>query len=310
LTERRPDWTKATQACFAVAISALLSMVLATSGPAFAENELAAKYGGVGLDTSLVDQQCLVNHCSLSAKACLQDDPSCRKGLTCTAKCMGDNACITGCMARYGNEHLDQLLSCTIEKHECIKVAILPGGADEFGTEPMPPAPVVVNFNPTSLEGSWYKVLGYNPNYDCYACQRNTFERNDPNAAEGIKKTDNRLGFIATTGTYARQHETTLGMDVEFSMPHLLPDGSPPPPSGTRETIRFLNEDYRDNKLDSSDFATLVGSESIGLNDYHTHETMIFDASPSLASTHKLINGRSYARTAHSEGEMFGLSTF
>jgi hypothetical protein len=82
--------------------------------PALAENELSAKYGG-GLDTSLVDQTCLVNHCSLQAKACLADDPDCRKGLTCTAKCLGDNSCITGCMARYGNSHLDNLLKCTIE---------------------------------------------------------------------------------------------------------------------------------------------------------------------------------------------------
>jgi hypothetical protein len=71
------------------------ALLMGSSMPALAENELSAKYGG-GLDTSLVDQQCLLNKCNLQAKACLQDDPSCRKGLTCTAKCLGDNACITG----------------------------------------------------------------------------------------------------------------------------------------------------------------------------------------------------------------------
>ena len=61
-------------------------------GASFAENELSDKYGGKGFDSSLVDQTCLVDKCSVQAKACLADDPSCRKGLTCTAKCMGDNS--------------------------------------------------------------------------------------------------------------------------------------------------------------------------------------------------------------------------
>ena len=109
-------------------------------------------------DTSLVDQTCLVDKCSLQSKACLVDDPSCRKGLTCTAKCMGDNACITGCMARYGNSHLDDLLKCTIEDNECIKVAILPGGGDKAGEEPRSPVETVKGFKPRQLEGKWYKV--------------------------------------------------------------------------------------------------------------------------------------------------------
>ena len=46
---------------------------------------------------------------------------------------MGDNSCITGCMAAYGSKNLDNLLKCTIEEHNCIKVAILEGGDDEAG---------------------------------------------------------------------------------------------------------------------------------------------------------------------------------
>jgi len=251
----------------ALAVAALSASVLLTPDAALAENELSAKYGGKGFDSSLVDQTCLVDRCSLQAKACLADDPSCRKGLTCTAKCLGDNACITGCMARYGNENLDNLLKCTIEDNECIKVAILDGGADEFGTEPRAPAPTVRNFNLASMEGSWYKVAGFNPNYDCYACQRNTFS--------------------APTGD-------SLQVDVEFSMPHLLPDGSPPPPRNVRENVQ------------SSDDGIMVGSQSIGFNDYATHETMVFDKAPS-PSSNLVFNDASYARTAHSEGEMFGL---
>lgn len=272
-----------------MAAAAALTALLSLSGPVWAENELSAKYGS-GLDTSLVDQTCLVNHCSLQATTCMVDDPNCRKGLTCTAKCLGDNACITGCMARYGNTNLDQLLKCTIEDHACIKVAILEGGSDPFGQEPKAPVPTVPDFDPQTLQGVWYKVVGYNPNYDCYACQRNTFSY--------AKTYDNAL-LNNINNPFVPNNK--LRMDVEFSMPHLLPDGSPPPPSNARESLRLQGEQ-------------LVGSESIGLNDYNTHETMIFDRVVSPVERLVLHKGTdeevSYARTAHSEGEMFGLSKY
>jgi hypothetical protein len=263
-----------------VVAAAFISASLTFGAPAWAENELSDRYGG-GLDTSLVDQTCLVDKCSLQAKACLADDPSCRKGLTCTAKCLGDNACITGCMARYGDSNLDNLLKCTIEDNECIKVAILPGGADKYGEEPRSPAPTVQNFDARTLEGAWYKVVGYNPNYDCYACQRNTFSPMD---------SDNVFGYT-----------NKLQMDVEFSMPHLLPDGSPPPPKNIRETITLNEKD-----------GSMLGSLSVGMNDYSTHETMVFDKVPNPLDNFVMQKGtseeKSFARTAHSEGEMFGLS--
>lgn len=250
---------------------------------AHAEDELYAKYGGKGFDSSLVDQTCLVDKCSLQAKSCLADDPDCRKGLTCTAKCLGDNACITGCFARYGNANLDNLLKCTIEDHECIKVAILDGGEDKFGQEPRSVAPTIKNFDLKSMDGSWYKVVGFNPNYDCYACQKNSFES---------MATPTLLG--------AQRDADKLKVDVEFSMPKMLPDGSPPPPKLERENL-FLGDD-----------GVMAGSKSIALNKYATHETMIFDQPSQVSKMTNILlgkgsNEKSYARTAHSEGEMFGL---
>lgn len=288
-----------------IACSFLVGAIISISfmQPGWAENELSDRYGGKGLDTSLVDQTCLVNKCSLQATACLKDDPDCRKGLTCTAKCMGDNTCITGCMARYGNGHLDDLLKCSIEDNECIKVAILPGGADAYGEEPRAPSPTIPKFNVASLQGSWYKVVGMNPNYDCYACQRNSFAmpKSWPSASDGL----------LPVGNFGSSSNSRLEVDVEFSMPRLLPDGSPLPPSNVREDILFVKEEGVENE----NTMQLLGSQSIALNDYHTHETMIFD-SPAKdsgiwpATISLPLNGEgqvTYARTAHSEGEMFGL---
>ncbi|GMI21931.1 hypothetical protein TeGR_g8063 [Tetraparma gracilis] len=233
-------------ACF----SALLSLSLLSPPsalPAFAENELLGKYGG-GVHTDLVDTSCLKSKCARPAEACLVADPSCRKGLACIAKCLGSNECITGCEARYGSARLDDLLACTIEENECIKVAILPGGADAQGEEPRAPKATVAA-SPKALQGSWYKVIGFNPNYDCYHDQRNTF--------------------------------TPAGKDmsvaVKFSLPR-LPD-SPAPDAGPPALL---------------------------LNDYATTERLVFDP------PHELKGGgpasRALARTAHSEGRMFGLT--
>jgi hypothetical protein len=302
----------------------LVTTPLSHVSAAHAEDELYAKYGNKGLDTSLVDKDCLVNQCALQAKACLQDDPSCRKGLTCTAKCLGDNACITGCFAKYGTPNLDTLLKCTIEDNDCIKIAILEGGPDTLGTEPRSIAPTVQNFNMASLEGTWYKVVGYNPNYDCYACQRNTFS-SPQRSSNSDEKTPvvvgGLLGHAFSKLTSSSAAADQLQVNVEFSMPRMmnddellyLEDGSPIPPiSGIRETYTASNNDGGSGVSGSG------GLQSVGYNAYSTHETMIFDHT----ATHNSINSiqnvltlgkgtdneKLYSRTAHSEGEMFGLS--
>lgn len=267
----------------AIFASSVLISSLLLGQPVGAENELSDKYGGKGFDSSLVDQTCLVDKCSNQAKACLADDPSCRKGLTCTAKCLGDNSCITGCMARYGNQNLDNFLRCTIEDHECIKIAILTGGSDPYGKEPRSPAPTVRDFDYRSMEGTWYKVVGFNPNYDCYQCQRNSFS--------SMSSEQKRDGLSDVS--------SQLEVGVEFSMPHLMPDGSPLPPKNTRESILVKND-------------LMTGMKSIGLNEYSTKEVMIFDKGGErenmLVLNKGTFNEASFSRTAHSEGEMFGLS--
>merc|ERR1712071_439748 len=139
------------------------------------------------------------------------------------------------------------------------------------------------NFDLRAMEGSWYKVVGFNPNYDCYACQKNSFES------------------MATPTLFGSGPDADkLRVEVEFSMPKMLPDGSPPPPKNERENI-FKGND-----------GVLEGAKSIALNKYATRETMVFDQPNKASQVKNLVlgkgaNEKSYARTAHSEGEMFGL---
>mmetsp|Transcript_33215 Transcript_33215/g.37766 ORF Transcript_33215/g.37766 Transcript_33215/m.37766 type:complete len:505 (-) Transcript_33215:365-1879(-) len=276
------DKKKATKLVSTVITTAAFSAACLLNGPALAEDELAAKYGS-GFNPDLIDQKCLVDRCSTQAKACLIDDLSCRKGLTCTAKCLGDNSCITGCMARYNDKNLDNLLKCTIEDNACIKIAILEGGGDKFGQEPRAPVPTIKSFDLKSMEGSWYKVIGFNPTYDCFSCQRNTFSTPKDSKVAGLFGINDKLQ-----------------VDVEFSMLHLLPDGTPEPPKNVLENI-----------ISSPDDGLTYGSQSIAYNDYETHEVMVFDDAKNplvdLVLNKGSDNEKSYSRTAHTEGEMFGL---
>jgi len=180
------------------AAAALAAALNLCPSPAAAENELAAMHGG-GFDSSLIDTTYFTEGgaCAAAADKCVKTG-DCRRGMTCTAKCLGDNACITGCFAKYGNEPMNDLLECSIEKHACIKVAILPPGPDTATAAPAPPLAPVADFKPRSLEGTWYKVMGWNNRYDCFDCQRNSFAAAGPNQ---------------------------LKVDVEFSMPR---PGAPP----------------------------------------------------------------------------------
>ena len=89
---------------------------------------------------------------------------------------MGDSQCTLGCFARYGNKVLDDVLQCTIEDAGCIKIAIMEPGGDSPLEAPLPPKPIIAA-TPASMQGRWYKVMGWNSNYDCFDCQRNSFSK-------------------------------------------------------------------------------------------------------------------------------------
>jgi len=190
-------WAAALQASL---VAALAGSLLVSGSPAWAENELADLANSKST-SELVDPQCFADKCSLQTKACV-NNPDCTKGLVCTAKCMGDAQCTVGCFARFGNPDLDKVLSCTIEDAECIKIALMKPGADGPLDAPLPPRPIIP-VSKSSLQGKWYKVMGWNPMYDCFDCQSNTFDQ--PSAKE-----------VANT-----IEADSMNVEVQYSMPRV-----------------------------------------------------------------------------------------
>ena len=168
-------WNTLRKRCEAALASAFMaSSVLTFPGYGVAEDELASFANGE-FNPDLVNTECFATSCKSSTKACVENG-DCKKGLLCTARCLGDSACITGCFARFGNNVLNDLLQCTIEDYKCINIAIVPPGDQAPEEVPPPPLDLAPSFTPASMEGSWYKVLGWNRQYDCFDCQMNTFE--------------------------------------------------------------------------------------------------------------------------------------
>jgi len=116
------------------------------------------------------DPSCFFNQCKEPTQACFTN-PACLKGITCLGNCRGEQLCATQCFARFGSEKLNAWLACTLEEEECVSTGVQQDTQAFYANPP----PVVGSFKPSDLEGKWFKVLGYNPKYDNYPCQSNTF---------------------------------------------------------------------------------------------------------------------------------------
>lgn len=158
----------------AVAIATIAPMMFSGIGfnGAYADDELA-KFAADGNAVG-VDGQCFLNKCSRETTKCM-NDPNCLKGLSCLARCKGGSMCSTGCFAKYGSDKLDSLLSCSVEKNDCVHVPKEETGWKSDKLSNLPAQPLEA-FNPDSLKGTWYKVMGLDSRYDCFDCQRNKFD--------------------------------------------------------------------------------------------------------------------------------------
>ena len=71
---------------------------------------------------------------------------------------------------------LGTCLRCAVEINDCVQVPgkeVMGWSVDKL--EDLPSKPIA-NIDSSSLQGSWYKVMGLDSRYDCFDCQKNTFE--------------------------------------------------------------------------------------------------------------------------------------
>jgi hypothetical protein len=157
------------------------SLLLLAAPPVFAAETGAASTEGFAEFAAAggkmeSDPSCFFNQCKAQTTDCFSN-PACLKGITCLGTCRGEQLCATQCFARFGSERLNAWLACTLEDQKCISTGVKQDTSKFYANPP----PAMANFKPSDLEGKWYKVLGYNPKYDTYPCQTNSFSK----AADG-----------------------------------------------------------------------------------------------------------------------------
>lgn len=126
------------------------------------------------------DVTCFITKCGEQTKK-LFSNPRGIKGTTCLGRCKGEQGCATRCFAEFGSADLNNWLSCAIEENECVKI---PKTAFDNSAENVGYPTTVKAFDPKTMVGKWYKVVGLNPNYDMFDCQYNTFEPATPDSSE------------------------------------------------------------------------------------------------------------------------------
>ena len=197
--------------------------------PVYADDELA-RYAAEGNKVG-VDGQCFMRQCALETATCA-NDPNCLKGLSCLARCKGGSLCSTGCFAKYGSDQLNELLSCSVERHDCVHVP----GKDSAGwtTDKLTDLPSMPlrNFDIASLDGSWYKVMGLDTRYDCFDCQMNSFQVKDANTLKmeamfriprptktWIHAEQNHRGIACCRCFSTQQHVSPWDYGASFAVP-------------------------------------------------------------------------------------------
>jgi hypothetical protein len=181
-TERSRSWQQDVATAFLGGSLMLSSTLGLFPAGAIAEEKSAgfeefAAQGGV----MKTDPNCFFDQCGAQSKACFTN-PSCLKGITCLGNCRGEQLCATQCFARFGSERLNNWLSCTLEDKKCVVTGVEQDTSNFYKNPPRTKA--MAEFTPKDLEGKWFKVLGYNPKYDTYPCQVNTFT---PSADGGLE---------------------------------------------------------------------------------------------------------------------------
>ena len=230
-----------------------------------ADDELA-RFAAEGNDVG-VDGTCFMKKCSLETAKCA-NDPNCLKGLSCLARCKGGSMCSTGCFAKFGSDNLDGLLACSVEKNDCVHV---PRDEEAMGWKDdkladLPTKPIE-KFAASSLDGTWYKVMGLDSRYDCFECQRNTFKVSPPTFSD-INIGNNQMKDIEMEALFRIPRPTAPGYlqsriqeKLQVTNPNNFKDKNSMIANADRNTNTNINSNNYDVNLKESATAPTFQSQ-------------------------------------------------
>lgn len=103
-------------------------------------------------------------------------DSVCRDNFQCAGACGNNSTCTFMCSESYKSKAQDSLMYCMFQGHNCLTLPE-PQPIDN-ATCRNPASAVVGELELETMRGTWYVTNGYNPDYDCFACQELTFDFN------------------------------------------------------------------------------------------------------------------------------------
>jgi hypothetical protein len=127
---------------------------------------------------------CISTWCGSKLAACSLDQ-NCRDNMNCAKACGSDNStCTFLCSESYQSKAVDNLMRCMFVDHKCL---YLPDPDPINNAACRNPAQLTVGtIDHAKLTGTWKVNYGFNPDYDCFACQELSFNFNNTDAKNPI----------------------------------------------------------------------------------------------------------------------------
>ncbi|WAR23729.1 VDE-like protein [Mya arenaria] len=156
----------------------MISVILVTFFALFTQEPFASGFAlDLHLPKSNPDVVCIMEHCREESLNCARDS-GCRTNMECVMKCgFTNNSCLFECMNTYEDAIYDALMACLVDDHHCMT---LPPPDKKFKCDV--PSTYAANFTLPLLSGTWYVVLGFNKDYDCFDCQISSYSKT-PNSS-------------------------------------------------------------------------------------------------------------------------------
>jgi len=169
-----------------------------------------------------VDMKCVQRNCNDSYVACM-DDRICVDNVGCVTDCWkvwdkdatpqkyGVQNCTNKCTASFDDYIYDDAIKC-LSGYKCINFPPIQVTCKA-------PDRMKKNISLSQLQGNWFNLKGYHPVYDCYPCQKYSFQMGSPfwsyKASYQAYYTDGSLKSVSQSGS-AESNSPSSGFNISF----------------------------------------------------------------------------------------------